>query len=75
METFILGAAMFFNFAIIKHKFEHRQYASAIVDAGLYFILVMYFSGTSYMGTAATSVASAMFSLYLLRYPPRMFNN
>ena len=67
----IIGIATAFNFLIIKWKVEHVRYADATLDVVTLTILSFLFSG-SYSGLVVATVASAVISLYLLAFPPRI---
>lgn len=74
MEIAIVGIAMFFNFAVVYWKFNNNKTTEGLVDVGV-FAAIMYLSsfggqGAMYVGT----VASALFSIYLLFVPPKLFN-
>ena len=67
----IIGIATAFNFLILKWKFEHARYMDALLDLGTLAILSFLFSG-SYAGLVVATVASAVISLYLLAFPPKI---
>lgn len=66
-----IGIATAFNFLILKWKVEHARYADAALDVFTLTILSFLFSG-SYAGLVVATVASALISLYLLAFPPRI---
>ena len=68
---FIAGLATFFNFAILKWKFEHKRYSDLFIDIGV-LIAVSYLFYGSLSGMAIGMVSSALMSLYLLVYPPKI---
>lgn len=65
----IIGVAVAFNILIIKVKFERGRFADVTLDFGTLVLLSWLFSG-SYGGLVVSTLASAIISLYLLRYPP-----
>lgn len=70
MEILIMGLATFFNFMILKWKFEHRRYADLALDVATLAIISYLFSG-SMTGMAIGMIASAFMSFYLLIFPPK----
>lgn len=73
MEFLIIGLAAAFNIIVIKAKFERGRTADAIMDAaGLLFVTIV-FSG-SYGALVVGTIASAVFSIYLMIYPPKITN-
>lgn len=69
MGLLLIGIAVAFNFLTIKVKLEKHRYADAILDASLLAILSFLFGGT-YSGLVVSTIASAIISLYLYKYPP-----
>ncbi len=70
MEIFIIGLATFFNLVAIKWKLENERYGDAILDISTMGIAAFLFAGTM-AGMSAAMIASALMSLYLLKYPPK----
>lgn len=70
MEIAIVGVAMFLNFAFIYAKFNRGLIPEAIIDLGVFASIIFITSyggqGAMYVGT----IASALFSLYLIFNPP-----
>jgi len=68
MEFLVLGIAMAFNFAILKIKFDNGQYLNFLLDIVVFMILSAMLMGTL-GGMVIATVASAIFSLFLLISP------
>jgi hypothetical protein len=71
MEFAAIGIAVAFNFLIIKVKFEKQRYADAILDLALLATISLLFAG-SFGGLVVATIASAIVSLYLLVFPPKL---
>ena len=71
MEFLIIGIAVFFNVMVLKIKFERERYADLSFDLVVLVALSLLFSG-SFGGLVVATVASALMSLYLLAFPPRL---
>ena len=71
MELLIMAVATAFNIIIIKHKFEKGTVADAIFDLIILAAMSWVFGGTMGGMMIATS-ASALVSLYLLKYPVKL---
>lgn len=71
MEFFIIGFAVFFNFMVIKYKFEKKRYADATLDLILLSTISFLFAG-SFGGLVVATVASALISIYLIFFPPKL---
>lgn len=71
MEFFIIGFAVFFNFMVIKYKFEKKRYADATLDLILLATISFLFAG-SFGGLVVATVASALISIYLIFFPPKL---
>ena len=67
----VIGIAVAFNFLIIKWKFEHSRYSDAVFDIATLAIISFLFAG-SFGGLVVATVASAVISLYLLAFPPKL---
>lgn len=67
----IMGVALFFNIAIIYHKINIKQTTNASIDATILGFTLWIFSGT-FAALAMGTIASAMFSLYLMFNPPNV---
>jgi hypothetical protein len=67
----VIGVAVAFNFLIIKVKFERKRYADGLLDVTLLTIISFLFAG-SFGGLVVATVASALISLYLLIFPPKL---
>ena len=64
----IAGFATFFNFAILRWKFEHNRIADGILDLSTLGIIVFFTAGTM-SGMIIGMIASMLFSLYSLWSP------
>ena len=64
----IAGFSLFFNFFILKYKFENGRVADGFLDA-IVFGAIMYLTAGSQMGMIIGIVGSTLFSLYLLWKP------
>ena len=74
MEFLIIGLAAAFNIIVIKAKFERGRVLDGILDAaGLLFVTIV-FSG-SYGALVVGTIASAIFSIYLMISPPKFTSN
>jgi len=73
MILLIMGCALAFNLLVIKWKFEHSRNSDAFLDLGLLALIAMFFSGSK-EGLMIGTIASAIISIYLLRYPPKKFD-
>ncbi len=71
MSLLLIGIAVAFNFLTIKVKLERGRYADAILDGSLLAILSFLFGG-SYDGLVVSTIASAIISVYLYKYPPTL---
>ena len=69
LEIFIMGFATFFNLAIVKWKFEQGRTTDGSLDLAMLIVLGWLFSGST-GGLAMGTVASALFSVYLIFAPP-----
>ena len=69
----IMGIAVAANIIIIKHKFENNRTSDAMLDALLLVLIGFVFSKTI-SGLMIGTVASAIISLYLLKFPPKQFS-
>lgn len=67
----VIGIAVAFNFLVIKAKFEHNRYSDAALDLILLVIISFLFAG-SFGGLVVATVASAIISVYLYFYPPKL---
>lgn len=70
MEFLIIGVAAAFNMIIIKIKLEKSRYFDAILDSSFLATVTYVFSG-SYGALVVGTIASAIFSIYLLVFPPK----
>lgn len=73
MEMLILGAAIFFNIAIVKFKFDRGRIADATLDATLLVAVAVVFSGSTAALTMGT-IGSVLVSIYLTFSPLRFPN-
>ena len=70
MEFTIIGIAVFFNLAVIKWKIDKERYLDAGLDFAALVAITIFFS-SSYSGLVVGTIASALFSVYLLISPPK----
>lgn len=71
MEIMILGGLVAFNFLIIYAKIRYKRYLDGSLDFFVLAVLSILFGG-SYAGLVVATVASAVVSLFLLAFPPRL---
>ena len=69
-----IGVATFFNFIILKWKFERKRYADLVFDIVTLVIISNLFGGTL-GGMVVAMIASAMISIYLIVNPPKFMKN
>lgn len=70
MELIILGIMTFFDFAILKWKFERKRYGDFVLDLTMLVIVISFFHGS--MTTLIVGViAQFLMSFYLLISPPQ----
>lgn len=70
MELLLLGFMTFFDFAILKWKFEHKRYGDFALDLLMLTIVITFFHGS--MTTLIIGVvAQFLMSFYLLFSPPK----
>ena len=74
MEYLIIAVATFFNFIILKWKFEHERYADLAFDIATLVCISWLFAGTL-GGMIVGMIASALISLYLLAFPPKFLQS
>lgn len=65
-----IGVATFFNFIILKWKFERKRYADLAFDIVTLVIISNLFGGTL-GGMVVAMIASAFISIYLIFFPPK----
>ena len=70
MEFTIIGIAVFFNLAVVKWKIDKERYVDAGLDFAALVAITIFFSG-SYAALVVGTIASALFSIYLLISPPK----
>lgn len=70
MEYLIIAVATFFNFIILKWKFEHKRYTDLAFDLAT-LVAISYLFGGTLGGMIVAMIASALISLYLLVFPPK----
>ena len=71
MEFAFIGVAVAFNFLVIKAKFEKARFADAFLDFFALAIIAFFFS-SSYGALVVGTVASAIISIYLYIFPPKL---
>lgn len=74
MEFLIIGIATFFNFMILKWKFEKERYADLTFDIATLVAISWLFGGTL-GGMTIAMISSALISLYLIAFPPNFMKN
>ena len=70
MEFTIIGIAVFFNLAVVKWKIDKERYLDASLDFAALVAITIFFSN-SYATLVVGTIASALFSIYLLISPPK----
>jgi hypothetical protein len=70
-QILIIGTALAFNVLVIKYKLEKHRISDAILD-GSVLIALSLFLGSTLGGMQIATVASAIVSIYLWFYPPKM---
>lgn len=71
MEFIIIaGIATFINVVVLKWKIERERYIDFIMDITVLLALNFLFMGTM-TGLSIAMLASALFSIYLVFFPPR----
>ena len=71
MEFAIIGIAVAFNFLVIKYKLEKKRFADAALDIILLTVVSFLFAG-SFGGLVVATVASAIISIVLFIFPPKL---
>ena len=66
----IAGFATFFNVAIIYWKIQRGQTSNAMIDASILGVIMWLFHG-SLGALAIGTIASSLFSLFLIVNPPK----
>ena len=67
----VIGIAVAFNMLVIKVKFERGRLADGSLDLFLLAVLSFLFMG-SYAGLVVSTIASAIISIYLFIFPPKL---
>ena len=70
MEILVLGLIVFFDFAILKWKFEKERYGDFALDLGMLLIVMNFFHDSMAMMQIGM-VAQFVMSFYLLLFPPK----
>jgi len=73
MEHFIIGFAVFFNGAVILMKLNLARYFDAAFDTA-FLVALSYVFGGSFDGLVASTVASALMSIFLFFYRPKFLD-
>ena len=68
---FIIGVVTFFNFLVLKLKFENKRYMDVGLDLLCLIILSNIFGGTI-SGMTVAMIASCLLSIYLYIFPPKI---
>lgn len=71
MLVVILAVALAFNILVIYWKVTHNRMADGVLDAGLLILIGTFFS-RSEQTLAIGTIASAIISIYLLIFPPKL---
>ena len=71
MDLFVIGLSIAFNCLVIKYKFEKGRWADGTLDFFLLVVLSFLFMG-SYAGLVVSTIASAIISIYLFVFPPKL---
>ena len=74
MEYLIIAVATFFNFIILKWKFERERYADLGFDL-ICLVAISWLFGGTLGGMTIAMIASALISLYLIAFPPKFMQN
>jgi len=67
-----LGFAVLFQFIILRIKWNKKNYEDVVVDILMLIILNGVFGGTI-LGVISATAGSTLISLYLIKYPIRIF--
>lgn len=73
MEFIIIGLVTAINLIVIIKKLQKNRKEDAILDATLFVVVVILFSG-SYAGMVVAMIASLVISIYLYANPPNFFS-
>ena len=68
MSILVLGIALWFNFITIYYKLKHGNIVNGIFD-GVVLVLIMMLTAGSLAGMSIGTIASALFSIYLVFDP------
>ncbi len=68
VSALVLGIALWFNFVTIYYKIKHGNILNGIFDAVI-LILIMWLTAGSLAGLSIGTIASALFSIYLVFDP------
>jgi len=74
MEIIIIALASVFNLIVLRFKLSRGRFVEASTDLFALILLTALFTGTD-GGTSKAMVASAVISIYLYFYPPRIVIN
>lgn len=72
MEFLIMGIVTFFDFAILKWKFEKRRYGDFALDLGMLLVVMTFFHSSTAL-LMVGMVAQFLMSFYLYFSPPKAF--
>ena len=64
----VVSISTFFNFMVLRYKFEHNRIADGALDA-VVLAAIIYFTSGSVSGLIVGMISSALFSLYGLWKP------
>lgn len=70
----LMGVAMFFNFAVIYIKFNTFRVLEAVLDGGVFIIIIYITSMAGQGGMYVGTIASALFSIFLYFFPPKFLS-
>lgn len=69
-KLMIIGVIVFFDFAILKWKLEHKRYGDFTLDLGMLLVVMFFFHGSGDMLIVGMT-AQFIMSIYLLIFPPK----
>jgi len=68
LSILVLGMALWFNFITIYYKLKHGNIINGVFD-GIILFLIMWLTSGSLAGLSIGTIASALFSIYLVFDP------
>jgi len=73
-QLIVIGLIVFFDFAILKWKWEHKRYGDFALDLGMLLVVMNFFHGSGDMLIVGMT-AQFLMSLYLLAFPPKFLQD